>query len=88
MRSGLELLAGLSRDLFGMDFADLPGEDQDAVLRRVASVPHPAARRFFAALVNLALAGFLCDPAHGGNRNGVGWRYIGYSPRTAGAESR
>jgi gluconate 2-dehydrogenase gamma chain len=88
MQSGLELLAGLSRDLFGKDFVDLSGEDQDIVLQRVASVPHPAAQRFFATLVNLALAGFLCDPTHGGNRNVVGWRFIGYSPRTAGEEKQ
>ncbi|MBI3268308.1 MAG: gluconate 2-dehydrogenase subunit 3 family protein [Planctomycetes bacterium] len=31
-------------------------------------------------LLELSLEGFLGDPVHGGNRDEVGWRLIGYSP--------
>jgi hypothetical protein len=32
-------------------------------------------------LVSLAINGFLSDPKYGGNRDGSGWRYIGFVPR-------
>jgi gluconate 2-dehydrogenase gamma chain len=35
---------------------------------------------FFQRLVTLTLEGFLSDPQYGGNRNQVGWRFIGRTP--------
>ena len=32
----------------------------------------------------LTIEGFLCDPIYGGNRNQVGWKAIGYLPRSHG----
>jgi hypothetical protein len=34
----------------------------------------------------LTLEGFLGDPRHGGNKDGIGWRFVGHSPdgRAAG----
>lgn len=35
-------------------------------------------RRLFAVIREHTVEGFFCDPAYGGNRNGVGWRLVGF----------
>lgn len=78
--SGVDLLRDLARESHGKDFADCDPAVQDGVLAQIQSIPHPIAQRFFWTLTKLTLAGFLSDPVHGGNRNGVGWRYLGFDP--------
>ena len=34
--------------------------------------------RFFAMVWAHTIEGLLCDPAYGGNRDGVGWKLIGF----------
>jgi gluconate 2-dehydrogenase gamma chain len=57
-------------------------EAREEVLRSVegARVRGFDGRRFVHLLVVLTLEGFLCDPRHGGNRDGVGWRFARFSP--------
>jgi gluconate 2-dehydrogenase gamma chain len=54
----------------GTDFADVDGDDQD---RRLATVPE-----FRSLLYQHACEGMYGDPAYGGNRDGAGWRNIGF----------
>ena len=35
-------------------------------------------------LTSLTLEGFLGDPIYGGNRDGVGWKMIGFTPQQPG----
>lgn len=81
----------VAREMHGKDFEACPGEAQDAVLRRFqkSEVKGPGfdGAGFFGRLVTLTLEGFLGDPKYGGNRNGVGWQFIGFkacwwSPKT------
>lgn len=81
----------VAREAHGKDFAACAGEAQDGVLRRFqrGEVKGPGfdGAGFFGRLVTLALEGFLGDPKYGGNRGGVGWRFIGFkacwwSPKT------
>jgi hypothetical protein len=62
-RSGLDRL--------GHDFAELPADEQDALL--------DADPAFKALLYTHACEGLYADPAYGGNRQGAGWRSIGFA---------
>ena len=66
----------------GRVFAQLTEDEQDALLTRIddeelefEDVPAAA---FFALLQENAMEGFFCDPVHGGNRDMVGWKLIGF----------
>lgn len=65
-------------------FADCGGEQQDAILARFQRGEISAKRfrsaAFFQRLVTVTLEGYLGDPIYGGNRNQVGWRFIGLEP--------
>lgn len=74
---GLTLLGDLATTMFDVEFSDAEPEKRDAVLRRLQELPLPAARKFFELLVRLTLAGYLCDPIHGGNRDAIAWRALG-----------
>jgi hypothetical protein len=78
--SGLALLDSLAISMWGKYFPACTATERDAVLGQVEGVPHRTIQRFFSMLVRITLAGFLCAPSYGGNRNRVGWSYIGFVP--------
>jgi gluconate 2-dehydrogenase gamma chain len=83
--AGLRQVNLLAQRTAGKPFAQLSAGQQDAVLRRVErGVPlgrKRDSRQFFRLLLTFTLEGFLCDPVYGGNRDRVGWRFIGFEPR-------
>ena len=85
-RRGLDMMQSLARSLHGKDFADCTVAERDGVLEKLGRIPHPITQRFLDGLLSLTLAGFLCDPRHGGNEGEIGWRSVGYEPRTASPE--
>lgn len=78
IKRGLAFTEKLSQQICGCSFADAETDGQDQVLLQLQRMPHPTIQTFFHRLVNLTLEGFLCDPRHGGNRERVGWRYLGF----------
>lgn len=52
-------------------FASLTPEQQDAMLRDIEKTP------FFGAIRFATLAGFLSLPKYGGNKDYIGWKFIG-----------
>lgn len=78
----LDALEGKARERFDRGFAECATTERDELLREIRESPDPMTRQFFVTLVTLALEGLLGDPAHGGNRDQVGWRWIGYRPHT------
>lgn len=74
---GLDFFEHLAGQQTGKGFVDCTPEEQDQILLQVQRFPNNDARRFFQKLIELTLEGFLCDPRHGGNRENLGWRYIG-----------
>ena len=52
-------------------FASLTAEQQDAMLREIEKTP------FFGAIRFATLAGFLSLPKYGGNKDYIGWKFIG-----------
>jgi gluconate 2-dehydrogenase gamma chain len=78
---GARHLEGSARKQHGKPFAGCTGEQQDAILKSFAAGDFKAGKFdgsvFFQQLMELALEGYLSDPRYGGNRDRVGWRWIG-----------
>lgn len=66
----------------GKSFAELDAAAQDDVLRKIESgevkFETVDAQGFFSALLKDVPEGFFADPIHGGNRDMVGWKMIGF----------
>ncbi|MEP6780144.1 MAG: gluconate 2-dehydrogenase subunit 3 family protein, partial [Gemmatimonadaceae bacterium] len=54
-------------------FASLTPADQDAQLKLIEKTP------FFGAMRYATIAGFLAHPRYGGNKDYIGWKFIGQS---------
>jgi gluconate 2-dehydrogenase gamma chain len=67
------------------ELAQLPAPQQDALLEAVSqgtlgsTLPE---RELFRLLHGLVLEGYLCDPHHGGNRDQIAWKAIGFAEPT------
>ena len=65
-------------------FVECTGEQKDAVFKQFQSGGFRAqgfeGARFFEHLVTFTLEGYLGDPRYGGNRDQVGWKFIGFKP--------
>ena len=74
--------AAVVRESRGGSFAKLAAGDQDAFLQRLekgdVALDGADGKAFFAQLLQNTLEGFWSDPIHGGNRDMVGWKLIGF----------
>lgn len=70
IRAGLADLDRRARDDGAVSFAALPEARQTAHVREIESGP------FFFPARMLVVIGVFADPAHGGNREGAGWRIL------------
>jgi gluconate 2-dehydrogenase gamma chain len=82
-REGLRLLNGHAIETYGNRFHALADVDQDKIVGALEANEVPGFGRsgsadFFAMVWAHTIEGLLCDPAYGGNRNGVGWKLIGF----------
>lgn len=82
-RVGLDALDAESREVAGMQFAQLTPSAQDDLLRRVERGEVQAdwsvdPAEFFRAAAHHAAEGYYGDPDNGGNRDGMSWRMIGF----------
>ena len=71
-REGLKQLAA---DAAPKKFAELKSEQQIAIMKK-----HEASDEF-KTLRAYTIIGFLGDPKYGGNRDEIGWKYIGFEMR-------
>jgi gluconate 2-dehydrogenase gamma chain len=66
----------------GKRFTDLSADEQDEILHGIedgkVKFEGTEAAGFFSALLKDVPEGFFSDPIHGGNRDMVGWRMIGF----------
>lgn len=67
-----EFAAQIVETRAGAAFAALPPQAQHSFLQQVDGTP------FFATVRFLTVLGFLADPRYGGNRDGIGWKLIGF----------
>jgi gluconate 2-dehydrogenase gamma chain len=65
-------LADLAEQSAPKLFSELPTEQQIAILKKYDTTEE------FKKLRDYAIFGFLSDPTYGGNRDHVGWQYIGF----------
>lgn len=82
-RLGLAALDRASEERYGEPFADCAAGQQDAlisVLERgdLSDFAVPDGRAFFALLRAHLQEGLFADPVHGGNRDKLGWRFLGH----------
>ncbi|MGA7810965.1 gluconate 2-dehydrogenase subunit 3 family protein [Bradyrhizobium sp.] len=82
-RKGLASLDKYCKDSRGgKAFADLAADEQDEILKQIesgtAKFDEVDAQGFFDALLKDVPEGFFSDPIHGGNRDMVGWKMIGF----------
>jgi gluconate 2-dehydrogenase gamma chain len=82
---GLAALGRLSVERHGVTFAELRPELQDEVLRDCERGeangdfgPGLTSGAFFELLRTNVIEGVFADPRYGGNRDGSGWRWIGF----------
>jgi gluconate 2-dehydrogenase gamma chain len=80
--SGLAALDAYATARSGAPFAQLPTDQQDAILRELeagtATGFTPSADAFFETVLEHALEGMFGDPYYGGNADFVGWDLIGF----------
>lgn len=84
-RRGLAAIDESARLMFSRPFARLSADQQDQVLKAVEKGRAPGEiwkqepqQAFFTMIVTHTMQSYYGDPRHGGNRNGAGWRSIGY----------
>ena len=84
-RQGLAALDATSHDVYGRGFAALTFAERTALLRKVESSkvkqelwPHQPSRQFFAIVREHTIEGVFSHPRHGGNRDLVGYRMLGW----------
>src|SRR5215211_6893749 len=76
-------LAALDRAARGRSFADCDPEGQDAMISALeeGTLPDlraPSPQDFFKMLLEHLQEGLFADPAHGGNRDKLGWKFLGH----------
>jgi gluconate 2-dehydrogenase gamma chain len=81
-QDGLRELDAYCREQHGARFAELDAAAQDAVCgeldRRSVAEGDDRLGHLFAVVREHVVEGVFCDPAYGGNRDGVGWRMVGF----------
>ena len=80
-RTGLAALDAYSQASRKASFAQLPGSEQDVVLRELetdSAAGFAGSALFFNVLLTHTFQGTFGDPYYGGNANFVGWDLIGY----------
>ncbi len=82
-RAGLAALDDHCRETHdGREFAELSEDEQDAVLTGLdeeeIEFDGVSAKQFFDFAREMTIEGFFCDPVYGGNRDMLGWRYVGF----------
>lgn len=84
---GIDALERHARAQYGEPFAALAPASQDAALGalergEVAVAADMTSDAFFTLVRENVLEGVFGDPRHGGNRDGAGWRWLGYPAPT------
>ena len=80
--AGIAAANAWTRKTYGKDFDRLAAAERVAALTAMeegkAEFEGFSARGFFGQLHAITMAGFFADPIHGGNRDKVAWRMIGF----------
>ena len=80
---GIEHLETLAHEITGRRFVELQFTDQTNVLEKLEHderliTQRLSGREFFELMRKHTLEGFFGEPKHGGNRDSVGWKVLGF----------
>jgi len=75
---GLEWVDAFSVARTTRPFIECSAPEQDSIISEMASMRNTAIQGFLDSVIKVTLAGFLCDPLYGGNKDKTGWKYIGF----------
>jgi gluconate 2-dehydrogenase gamma chain len=91
-RVGLRRLDTFTGERYGRRFAELGADEQDEILgeldRRAVEDRDDPLGHLFLVVREHVVQGVFCDPSHGGNRGGVGWRMVGFPGARWGYSAR
>ena len=76
--NGVGWLNGVARGQYGQDFSDLAIEDQEKTLTEISK--SDAGERWLSQLLTYAIESVFSDPIYGGNKDGLGWRWLQHQP--------
>ena len=81
-RLGIAATNTWTQQTMGKAFVDLSPEDQDkaltAIQKGIEGFEQVPSATFFSTLWGTTKEGFFSDPIHGGNKDMVGWKLIGF----------
>lgn len=84
LKRGSAFVMQMARSETKTAFTDLDAAAQDEIVRRIVdNQVRPngfSGPMFIRVVMALTLEAFLGDPRHGGNKDGIGWRAVGFSP--------
>lgn len=75
---GLEWVDAFSIAKTTRPFVACSAREQDSIISEMAGMRNTAIQGFLDSVIKVTLAGFLCDPLYGGNKDKTGWKYIGF----------
>lgn len=78
IEKGIGWLEEASQDSLGESFAALSSQQQDQLLRQVAS--SRAGENWLSLLLYYLIESLTLDPVYGGNPDGIGWRWLEHQP--------
>lgn len=77
---GVGLLDAYARRRHDQPFAALAEDTRETVLRKIED--NPDGQYWLSLIVHYLLEALLADPVYGGNRDGIGWRWLEHRPGT------
>src|SRR5262249_23163140 len=81
-RKALAALDDHCRKMYGAEFAVLPDDRKDEVIRALEEdklkLDEAGGKRFFDLILNDTQLGFFSDPIYGGNKDMAAWKMIGF----------
>lgn len=75
---GVGWLDGLTQERYEKTFLQLSAEQQQETIEAI--VKSSAGRNWISTLLTYTLEALLMDPVYGGNKNGMGWKWLEHQP--------
>ena len=75
---GVGWLDDLTQTQYDRTFAQLSDSQQQAIITQI--VKSRAGRNWVSTLLSYILEAMLADPVYGGNKNGIGWKWLEHQP--------
>jgi gluconate 2-dehydrogenase gamma chain len=78
IKNGAGWLNDLSTQIYKKKFIELNKNNREIILRKIEQ--SRAGSRWLSLMMNYLLEALLSDPVYGGNKNGIGWKWLEHQP--------